>query len=547
MLVSLSIDNVAIIEKAEVEFEKGFNVLTGETGAGKSLLIDSLSMVLGMRTSREIVRTGAPSASVSALFAPAPDLSDLGIEPEEDSSLLLSRKLTADGRNICRINSAPVPLSLLRAVGERLVTIHGQNDSTSLLKPSFHLTLLDSFSNSEKLISEYRALYDEYISAKSEYEKSFTSESEREQKKDMLKFRIDEINSVSPKIGEDEELLSRREMLRNFSSLTLNLSSASGALSDSGGARDALYGAMKNLEAAVKFDSSLSPLAESVTDIYYSVEDIASELSSRLSSMTYSPEELEEIESRLDSLSRLKKKYGPGIDDCLKNLADWENEYGLLSSYEENISRLEEKMKLTEEKMLDAGRLLEENRSRGAKLLSEKISSELAFLDMPKVKFGVRFSERAPNERGLRSAEFLISTNPSEPLKPLSKIASGGEMSRIMLAIRSVLADCDSVGLLLFDEIDTGVSGRAASKIAKKLRSLASGRQVISVTHLPQMAAEADYHFLISKDTSSDSFRANVSELDYDGRVKELSRLISGEVITDSAIAAAKEMLSLRG
>lgn len=542
MLVSLSIDNVAVIEKAEVEFEKGFNALTGETGAGKSLLIDSLSMVLGMRTSKDLVRNGESAACVSALFSPAPDLTDLGIDPEEDSSVLLSRKLYADGRNICKVNSHTVSLSVLRSVGERLVTIHGQNTNILLMKPSFHLSLLDEYAKDGELLSAYKAAYKKSRDAKNALLSASVSESEREQQKDILSFRIDEITRVSPSVGEDEEIAERREALRSFGDIKLALENASEALSSVGGVKDALYTAMKSVSDAAAKDKTLSPIAEKLTDLYYGAEDAAFEISSRASDMTFSPAELDEVEERLDALTKLKKKYGPTLEDCISSCEKWQEELDALSDYEANISRLESEAEAAEKEMLSIGGTLEEIREKGAKLLSERVQSELSFLDMPKVKFGVAFSEHEPSESGLRSAEFMISTNPSEKLKPLSKIASGGEMSRIMLALKSALSDCEDVGVLLFDEIDSGVSGRAAVKIASKLKSLASGKQVICVTHLPQMAARADSHLLVMKDTSSDSFRTNVVPLDRDGRIRELSRLISGEE-TASSLAAAEEML----
>jgi DNA repair protein RecN (Recombination protein N) len=541
-LISLSIDNVAVIEKADVEFEKGFNVLTGETGAGKSLLIDSLSMVLGMRTSRDLVRSSAESASVSALFASAPDFEDLGIEPEEDGSILLSRKLYSDGRNICKINSKPVSLSLLRAVGERLVTIHGQNANILLMKPTFHLELLDEYAKNHNLLSEYKALFQKSSDAKKALENAVTDESEREQKKDILSFRINEVSSVAPTVGEDDSLTCRRDALRNFSNIKLALESASDAFSSVGGVVDLLHGAMKGISAAEKSDNTLSSLSERITDLYYTAEDIASEISSASDNMVLYPGELDEVEERLDALTRLKKKYALTIEGCLEALEKWQAELDSLTDYEANIARLEKEACDAENKMLALGRKLDESRKSAALLLSEKVMHELTFLDMPKVKFSVEFHDVEPNIHGLSSAEFMISTNPSEALKPLSKIASGGEMSRIMLAIKSALSDCDSVSTLLFDEVDSGVSGRAALKIASKLKSLAENKQVICVTHLPQLAAKADSHLLVYKDTSSDDFRTYVTRLDKKGRTEEVARLISGD-ISKASLSAAEEML----
>lgn len=543
MLINLSISNVAVIEKANVDFSDGFNILTGETGAGKSLLIDSLSMVLGMRTSRDLIRHGADAASVTALFSPCPDLSEFDIENEEDGSCVLSRKLTADGKNVCKINSVTVPLSTLRAVGEKLVTIHGQHDNIALLKPSYHLSLLDEYAQNNNLFTEYRNAYKEAVDAKKKLEAMRTSESEREMQKDMLNFRIEEIKAISPAEGEDEILIEKRDALRNYSSIMANLEAASSALSEQGGAKDALYASMRNLESASSMDKNLEDISVQLTDLYYNTEDIASQINSYISRMSFSPNELDEIEERLDSITRLKKKYGPLLSDVLSNLAAWEEEYGSLLFYEDNIAALEKEAKDAWDKALEIGGRLDEARRLAARKLTRVVEEELTFLDMPKVCFCTAFNEHEPDKTGLSDVEFLISTAPGEAPKPLTKIASGGEMSRIMLALKSALADCDHVGVLLFDEIDTGVSGKAAAKIASKLKSLSADRQIICITHLPQMASRADCHLLISKDTSTDSFKTTVTLLDRAGRIDELSRLISGDDITPAARLAAEEML----
>ncbi len=543
MLLNLSINNVAVIEKANADFSDGFNILTGETGAGKSLLIDSLSMVLGMRTSRELIRQGASFASVTALFSSDISLEEFDITPEEDGSILLSRKISSDGKNICKINSETVTLSTLKAVGEKLVSIHGQHDNISLLKPSYHLSLLDEYAGCKNLLDEYTALYNKAVSAREKLEKMKTSESEREMKKDTLNFRIEEIKAVDPKEDEDTLLVSRRDALRNFSTVMANLESASDALTSSGGAKDCLYAAMRNLNTISSLDGDLEKINERITDLYYNCEDIASEVNSYISRMSFSPEELDDIEDRLDKITRLKKKYGPELSDVLKNLALWEDEYGALLFYDDNIALLEKEAENANQAMLDAGKKLHEARVNAANNLSKAIEEELSFLDMPRVRFDVLFTEHTPTSKGLFDAEFMIATNPSESVKPLNKIASGGEMSRIMLALKSALSDIDDVDVLLFDEIDSGVSGRAAVKIAEKLKHLSKKRQVICITHLPQMAAKAHNHLLISKDTSTDSFKTTVEKLDFEGRVNELSRLISSDKITESARLAAEEML----
>ncbi len=543
MLINLSIQNVAVIEQAEVEFDKGFNILTGETGAGKSILIDALSMVLGMRTSRELIRNASQSATVSATFSDCPNFEEFDITPEDDGSLFLYRKLSHDGKNICKINSQTVPLSVLKAVGERLVNIHGQNDNISLLKPAYHLSVLDAFAKNQSLSEEYKSAYDNYVCALEKLNHMKTSESEREMQKDMLQFRINEIRAVEPVIGEDDTLSNRRDTLKNFSLIASALDSAANALSSQGGGKDLLYSAMHNLETASNMDKSLQAISERMTDLYYNAEDIASEISSISSKMIFSPMELDEIEDRLDKITRLKKKYGPEISDCLEKLALWEKELEEIVFYDDNLLKLEKDVQVFEEKMYEAGKKLHASREKAGNELKTAIENELAFLDMPKVHFDILYKEHEPTPSGLYSVEFLISTNPSEALKPLARIASGGEMSRIMLALKSALSDCEDIGVLLFDEIDTGVSGRAASRIAEKLKSLAENKQVICVSHLPQMAAKAHNHITVTKDTTSDAFRAVVTTLDFDGRVEELSRLISGDLITATAREAAKEML----
>lgn len=544
MLINLSIENVAVIEKADIDFSEGYNILTGETGAGKSILIDSLSMVLGMRTSRDLIRKDAPFAAVSALFDAPCDLSEFDITPEEDGTLLLYRKLSPDGKNICKINSRTVPLSVLRAVGELLVTIHGQNENISLLKPSYQLSLLDEYAKNEELLSSYKDAYKALNEATERLNSMKTSESEREMQKDTLSFRIAEIEKVMPRAGEDDELIEKRDALRNYSSIMEALESVHQSLSASGSAKDSLYIAMRECQSAADMDKNLTPFSEKLTDLYYTAEDLASEISSYISRMSFSPHELDEIEERLDSITRIKKKYGPSIEACLKNYESWSEELNSLTNYEDNLAALEKEVSLLEEKMLSAGQKLHESRMCAGEKLSSTVEEELSFLNMPRVRFGVSFTEHAPSASGLSGVEFLISTNPSEDLKPLTRIASGGEMSRIMLALKSALADCDKIGTLLFDEIDSGVSGKAAAAIARKLKLLAVSRQIICVTHLPQMAAPAHNHLVVSKDTSAESFITNVTTLDTQGRIEELARLISGDEITPAARLAAEEMLN---
>ncbi len=543
MLLNLSIQNVAVIEKANADFEGGFNILTGETGAGKSLLIDSLSMVLGMRTSRDLIRQGADFAYVTALFSGNIDLSEFDLTPEEDGSIVLSRRLSQDGRNICKINSQTVPLSTLKAVGERLVAIHGQHENISLLKPSYHLFVLDEFAKCENLRTLYSDAYKKAADAEKKLESLRAKDSERELRMSTLKLYIDEITAIAPEEGEDDSLAEKRDALKNYSAILSALENISGALSSPGGAKDSLYDAMRNAEKASSMDKALNDISVKANDLYYTCEDLASEITSYISRMSFSPYELDEIEDRLDKLTRLKKKYGPDLKSVLDNLEKWNEEYGALLFYEDNIATAEKEAESLHAEMLNLGNKLHLARCNAARKLSGAIEEELESLEMPKAKFEVQFTEHAPTAEGLYSAEFMLATNPSDSVKPLTKIASGGEMSRIMLALKSALSDCDDVNVLLFDEIDSGVSGKAAIKIAEKLKKLSQNRQIICITHLPQMASKAHSHLLIEKDTSADTFRTNVTVLDYEGRVNELTRLIAGSQNTSAARLAAIEML----
>ena len=544
MLINLSIQNIAVIEKANADFSDGFNILTGETGAGKSILIDSLSMVLGMRTSRDLIRSGADFAFVTALFSDSIDLEEFDIAPEEDGSLYLSRRLSRDGKNICKINSQTVPLSTLKAVGERLVTIHGQHENISLLKPSCHLSILDEYAQCATLHSAYLDAYKKAIEAEEKLSALLANEGEREEKLESLKASIDEITATSPTEGEDEALAEKRDSLRNYSAIMAALEGVSGALSLPGSAKDLLYDAMRDGEKAASMDKALEDISSRISDLYYNCEDVASEINSVISRMSFSPYELDEVEDRLDKITRLKKKYGPTLSEVLSNLEEWNEEYGALLFYEDNIAGAEKALDEAQSEMLRLGEELHSVRRAAAEKLSSSIKDELSFLEMPRSDFKIEFTPHAPSPEGLYGAEFMLSTNPSEEVRPLTRIASGGEMSRIMLALKSALSDCGDVGVLLFDEIDSGVSGKAAIKIAQKLKSLSEKRQIICITHLPQMASKADSHLLIEKDTSTDSFRTNVTVLDYEGRVNELTRLIAGGAETSAARLAAIEMLT---
>lgn len=551
MLTSLKIENVAIIESAAIEFGCGLNVLTGETGAGKSIVIDSINAILGERTSREIIRTGAQSAKVYAVFEDVNEnvkafLDENGIDCE-DGVLIINRTLNRDGKNICRLNGAPVTVSMLRELGGELIDIHGQHDSQSLLSPEKHCGFVDGFAENSGLISDYREKYRRLCEIRNSLKKLTTDESSKSQRIDFLTYQIDELEKSDITPGERDELKARKALINNSQKVMESLNTAYMALKADGAGIDMISNAETEIANASEYMDSLGEASEKITDIRYELDDIAELVRDAMSEIEYDPSELDDIEERLDLLYRLSKKYGETEEDMLEYLAKAREELESIAFSEEKVRELQkqEKTALVEAEAA-ADRLTESRKTAGEKL-SRAICSELEFLDMPNVRFVVKLEDIGLTENGRDGVEFLISANVGEEPKPLAKIASGGELSRIMLAIKNVLAETDGVDTMIFDEIDTGVSGRAAQKIAMKLRSASKGRQVICVTHLAQIAAQGDVHLYISKSVSDGKTYTNIKSLIEEERVSEIARIMGGMEITQLQLESAREMLANAG
>lgn len=551
MLTSLKIENVAIIESAAIEFGCGLNVLTGETGAGKSIVIDSINAILGERTSREIIRTGAQSAKVYAVFEDVNEnvkafLDENGIDCE-DGVLIINRTLNRDGKNICRLNGAPVTVSMLRELGGELIDIHGQHDSQSLLSPEKHCGFVDGFAENSGLISDYREKYRRLCEIRNSLKKLTTDESSKSQRIDFLTYQIDELEKSDITPGERDELKARKALINNSQKVMDSLNTAYMALKADGAGIDMISNAETEIANASEYMDSLGEASEKITDIRYELDDIAELVRDAMSEIEYDPSELDDIEERLDLLYRLSKKYGENEEEMLEYLAKAREELESISFSEEKVRELQkqEKTALVEAEAA-ADRLTESRKTAGEKL-SRAICSELEFLDMPNVRFVVKLEDIGLTENGRDGVEFLISANVGEEPKPLAKIASGGELSRIMLAIKNVLAETDGVDTMIFDEIDTGVSGRAAQKIAMKLRSASKGRQVICVTHLAQIAAQGDVHLYISKSVSDGKTYTNIKSLIEEERVSEIARIMGGMEITQLQLESAREMLGNAG
>lgn len=547
MLTSLKIENVAIIESAAIEFGCGLNVLTGETGAGKSIIIDSINAILGERTSKDIIRTGTDCAKVYAVFEDISEsakevLCENGIDCEEDV-LIVSRIINRDGKNACRINGTPVTVNMLKAVTRELLDIHGQHDNQALLNPIRHCSFIDAFADCDALIKNYRESYFKLCDVNKKLSSFKTDESEKERKIDLLKYQIDEIETADITIGEREELTERKNFINNAQKILNSLNSAYNILKCDNGGFDCVSEAVYEVEKAEPYFAALSPVLEQLNNIKYEIDDVAEMLRDKLSELDVNEYELDEIESRLDLLYRLSRKYGETEEDILTYLENAREELDNITFSDEKIRLLTLRAEeLTAETSDLAGKLTDVRIKTGEKL-SSLISQELEFLDMPNVSFVVSRKETELSENGADEIEFLISANAGELPKPLAKIASGGELSRIMLAIKNVLADADNIGTMIFDEIDTGVSGRAAQKIAMKLRQVSAGRQVICVTHLAQIAAQGDVHLFISKSVRDGKTYTQVRTLLDENRVEEIARIMGGIEITDLQLQSAREML----
>lgn len=551
MLTSLKIENVAIIESAAIEFGCGLNVLTGETGAGKSIVIDSINAILGERTSREIIRTGAQSAKVYAVFEDVNEkvkafLDENGIDCE-DGVLIINRTLNRDGKNICRLNGAPVTVSMLRELGGELIDIHGQHDSQSLLSPEKHCGFVDGFAENSGLISDYREKYRRLCEIRNSLKKLTTDESSKSQRIDFLTYQIDELEKSDITPGERDELKARKALINNSQKVMESLNTAYMALKADGAGIDMISNAETEIANASEYMDSLGEASEKITDIRYELDDIAELVRDAMSEIEYDPSELDDIEERLDLLYRLSKKYGETEEEMLDYLARAREELDSIAFSEEKVRELQKQEKTALAEAEAAAERLTESRKNAGEKLSKAICSELEFLDMPNVRFVTNIEDIGLTENGRDSVEFLISANVGEEPKPLAKIASGGELSRIMLAIKNVLAETDGVDTMIFDEIDTGVSGRAAQKIAMKLRSASKGRQVICVTHLAQIAAQGDVHLYISKSVSDGKTYTNIKSLIEEERVSEIARIMGGMEITQLQLESAREMLANAG
>lgn len=550
MLSNLQIENIAVIKSASIDFENGFNVMTGETGAGKSIVIDSLNAILGERTSRELIRSGADSASVCAEFQNVGDnvkneLEKLGIE--KDDTLIVSRKLTPDGKNVCRINGMPATVSMLKALGVQLVNIHGQLDNQSLLSPETHCSFIDKLAGSGRELNEFKELYSLYIKKETELKSLNTDVNEKNRRLDILNYQIEEIQKADIRPGEKDELTEKLGFLRNAEKVLDLLHTAYAALNGDGempGAADVAADAASKLLSAADYSSDFTETANGVNDAAMNLSAYTEELRDKIYSLDYDPNETERAEERLDVIYRLSQKYGDSEEDILAYLENAEKERDALSFSDERAEQLRAETEKAYNEALAAAKKLSEIRIEAGKKFSADVERELAFLDMPSVKFIVNDSVGELYENGIDNIEFLLSANAGEEPKPLSKIASGGELSRIMLAIKCVLSELDDIDTLIFDEIDSGVSGRAALKIAAKMKELSKTHQVICVTHLAQIAAFADEHKLISKEEKDGRTYTCIASLDYNGRKYELARIMGGLTVTQSILNSAEELLS---
>ena len=547
MLSLLHIENIAVIECAEISFDRGFNVLTGETGAGKSIVIDAISAILGERAYRDMIRTGTQMASVRAVFTGVPELpwfEENGVE--YDAETVIQRQIHQDGKNVCRVNGSLVSVSILRKLGIQLINIHGQHDTASLFDEDNHLTMLDAFGDNQQLQADYQEKYAAVSALRREIDRMTMDEGEKLRRMETLRYQIGEIEKAELEPGEDEALEERRKILQNSEKLSDGLNDAAECLyggEDSDGAAGLLAQAEYALSRLARFSDSFSSLHERVNDLKYQVQDIAEEVRDARDELSYSADELEQIESRLDVIHKLRRKYGVTCADILEYLDQAKKELDDIEFADDHLERLKGKLKKAEKQAWDAALLLRKNRQETAQNLSERILAELAQLDMPRVQFQCQFQEQELGSTGADAVAFYMSANAGEALKPLSKVASGGELARIMLAMKNVLAEKDQVETLIFDEVDTGVSGRAAQKVAEKLRSVAAHKQVLCVTHLPQLAALADTHLLIAKSERDGRTYTTVTPLDLEGRKRELARIIGGANITETTLKSAEEML----
>ena len=550
MLSSLQIENVAVIQKANVHFEKGLNVLTGETGAGKSILIDSINAILGNRTSKDLVRTGAAKAVIRAAFDDVPEAVLDSLEKagyERSSALMLSREITAEGKSSCRINGMPATAAVLRELCGGLININGQHDSVGLLNPAHHEGILDAYAQNRAEYQDYYAVYRELVKVKRELDAQITDESEKQRRIDLLSYQVQEIDDAALTAGEEQTLESRRKVLANASTIRDKIAQCYALLSgddETPGAVDLLGEASNAVDAAAQLDGELSASAGQLLDLYYNAKDVAADLIGRLDAYDTNDAELDEIEQRIDLIYKLKRKYGDTVEDILAFGEKARQELGLIQSSQERVEHLQAEQHRLYVLAREKAETLTQTRLKAFEELNKRISGTLDFLNMPGVRMALHHARGPLASHGQDSIEFYISTNPGEDPKPLAKIASGGELSRITLAIKNAMADKDAVPTVIYDEIDSGVSGKAASRIGEVLRQSAEGHQILCITHTAQIAALADCHLLIQKNIANERTYTEIHPLDEEGRVDALAHIISGDHVTELSRANAREMLA---
>ena len=551
MLANLKIENVAVIEKAEVNFTPGFNVLTGETGAGKSILIDSINAILGNRTSRELVRSGAQKACIWATFENIPQpvkkqLEKCGYEANDD--LFLYREINAEGKGSCRVNGMPATAAVVRDISAGLLSIHGQHDSQSLTNPALHLGLLDQYAQNRDLFADYYRRYRELVTVKRQLDALNASEADKQRKIEALTAEIDAIDAAALQPGEEKNLQERKTVITHAQGILDGITAAHLALAgdedgEQPGAADLLGGAVEGLQNSARLDETLAPLSERLNDLYYSARDLATELADRLDAYGFDPGELDMIESRLDTIYRIKQKFGMEVEELLARREAAAAELENFQSSGQKIAELKTQVQALYADAKKAAEALTQSRLKGFTAMNKEMRAALEFLNMPGIRFALKHARGPLSSHGQDTVEFLISTNPGEDPKPLAKIASGGELSRIMLAFKSALADRDALPTVIYDEIDTGVSGLAAGRIGQLLHQTAAGHQVLCITHTPQVAAFADNQLLIQKNVRDDRTFTEIHTLDMNGRVEVLARMISGDKVTELSLANARELI----
>lgn len=550
MLKTLYIENIAVIEKTSIDFNSGLNVLTGETGAGKSIIIDAINAIMGQRTSKNIIRTGEQSAFVSAQFddinsTVRQKLGELGFS-DDDGELILQRTLSANGKSACKINGRPATASMLRELSLDLINIHGQHESYELFSPETHIDYIDSFAKDEVLLADYKQKYAEYKILKKKLNEAHTDESERLREIDLLTFQANELSQADVQVGEEDALDAERNSLMNFEKIYALLNKAKMLLDgdDSNGGTEAVDLASSAMQSAAELDGSYEELSSNLTDIYYTLRDVSESIGDFIESLDGDPERLEEIEERLDLLNRLSRKYNCPCDELPEYAEQIQARLDELLSYDKNRDELEEACRKAEQLTLDAAEKLSACRKKASEVFAKRVKTEMRFLNMPNVELVPEFEQTELSPKGIDRVELLISANPGETPRPVARIASGGELSRMMLAIKTVLAAADTVDTLIFDEVDTGISGSAAEKVGLKLKEVSESRQVLCVTHQAQIAALADSHYLIQKQIENGRTYTNVALLDRNGRKNELARIIGGVNITEAALSHADSMLA---